>query len=47
MKKVIKIVVCSLLVISTIGFMGCEKKDPKSVANNEKLENLKLPVDHH
>jgi len=44
MKKVIKIVVCSLLVISTIGFTGCEKKDPKSVANNEKLENLKLPL---
>lgn len=44
MKKVIKILLCSLLVISTIGFLGCEKKDKKSVTNNEKLENLKLPL---
>jgi germination protein M len=44
MKKVIRIVVCSLLVISTIGFTGCEKKDLKSVTNNEKLQNLKLPL---
>jgi germination protein M len=44
MKKVVKILLCSLLVISTIGFLGCEKKDAKSVTNNEKLENLKLPL---
>ena len=44
MKKVVKILLCSLLVISTIGFSGCEKKDKKSVINNEKLQNLKLPL---
>ncbi|MBW9156153.1 GerMN domain-containing protein [Clostridium tagluense] len=45
MKKVIKLVLCSLLVISTVAFLGCEKKDKKSVANKEKIENLKLPLE--
>ena len=45
MKKVIKILLCSLLVISTVAFFGCEKKDSKSVTNKEKLENLKLPLE--
>ena len=45
MKKVIKILLCSLLVISTVAFFGCEKKDNKSVTNKEKLENLKLPLE--
>ena len=45
MKKVIKILLCSLLVISTVAFFGCEKKDTKSVTNKEKLENLKLPLE--
>ena len=45
MKKVIKILLCSLLVISTVAFFGSEKKDSKSVTNKEKLENLKLPLE--
>ncbi len=45
MKKEAKILVCSLLVISTLTFLGCEKKDKKSVTNKEKLENLKLPLE--
>ena len=45
MKRVIKILLCSLLVISTVAFFGCEKKDNKSVTNKEKLENLKLPLE--
>jgi len=45
MKKSIKILLCSLLVVSTVAFSGCEKKDTKSVTNKEKLENLKLPLE--
>ena len=45
MKKVIKILLCSLLVVSTVALFGCEKKDKKSVTNKEKLENLKLPLE--
>jgi len=45
MKKVIKVLLCSLLVISTVAFFGCENKDNKSVTNKEKLENLKLPLE--
>jgi len=45
MKKVVKVLLCSLLVISTVAFFGCEKKDKKSVTNREKLENLKLPLE--
>ena len=45
MKKVTNILLCSLLVISTVAFFGCEKKDQKSVTNKEKLENLKLPLE--
>ena len=45
MKKAIKILVCSILVASAVTFSGCEEKDDKSVANNEKLENLKLPLE--
>ena len=44
MKRVMKIAICVMLVISTMAFLGCEKKDKKSVTNNEKLENLKLPL---
>ena len=45
MKREVKILLCSLLVISTVAFWGCEKKDKKSVTNNEKFENLKLPLE--
>ncbi|MBW9153441.1 GerMN domain-containing protein [Clostridium estertheticum] len=45
MKKAIKILVCSVLVASTMAFSGCEEKDEKSVTNKEKLENLKLPLE--
>ncbi|APC42431.1 MULTISPECIES: GerMN domain-containing protein [Clostridium] len=45
MKKAIKILVCSILVASTMAFSGCEEKDEKSVTNKEKLENLKLPLE--
>ncbi|MBU3146583.1 GerMN domain-containing protein [Clostridium sp. CF012] len=45
MKKVVKVLLCSLLVSSTVAFFGCEKKDNKSVTNTEKLENLKLPLE--
>lgn len=45
MKKVMKLLLCSMLVISTVAFSGCEKKDQKSVTNKEKLENLKLPLE--
>ena len=45
MKKVMKLLLCSMLVISTVAFFGCEKKDQKSVTNKEKLENLKLPLE--
>ena len=45
MKREIKILLCSLLVVSTVTFFGCEKKDKKSVTNKEKLENLKLPLE--
>ncbi|MBU3190150.1 GerMN domain-containing protein [Clostridium bowmanii] len=45
MKKAIKILLCSLLIISTVSFFGCEKKDQKSVTNKEKLENLTLPLE--
>jgi len=45
MKKVIKVLLCSFLLISTVAFFGCEKKDNKSVTNKEKLENLKLPLE--
>jgi len=34
-----------MLVVSTVTFLGCEKKDSKSVTNKEKLENLKLPLE--
>ena len=44
MKKAMKMIVCVMLVVSTMAFLGCEKKDKKSVTNNEKLENLKLPL---
>ena len=45
MKKVIKILLCSVLLVSNMAFFGCEKKDKKSVTNKEKLENLKLPLE--
>ncbi len=45
MKKIIKMLLCTMLVISTMAFLGCEKKDKKSVTNKEKLENLKLPLE--
>ena len=45
MKKVKKILLCSLLLISTVAFFVCEKKDTKSMTNKEKLENLKLPLE--
>ncbi|MCJ7691059.1 MAG: GerMN domain-containing protein, partial [Clostridiaceae bacterium] len=45
MKREVKILLCSLLVVSTISFLGCEKKDLKSVTNKEKIENLKLPLE--
>ncbi|MGH4119045.1 GerMN domain-containing protein [Clostridium sp.] len=45
MKRKVKILLCSLLLVSTVSFFGCEKKDAKSVANKEKLENLKLPLE--
>jgi len=45
MKKTIKILLSSLLIVSTVAFFGCEKKDTKSVTNKEKLENLKLPLE--
>ena len=45
MKKKISVLLCSLIVISTVAFSGCEKKDQKSVTNNEKLEKLKLPLE--
>ena len=45
MKKAINILLCSMLVISTGAFSGCEKKDKISVTNKEKLENLKLPLE--
>ncbi len=45
MKKTIKILLCSMLVVSSVTFLGCEKKDNKSVTNKEKLENLKLPLE--
>jgi germination protein M len=44
MKRAMKMIVCVMLVVSTMAFLGCEKKDKKSVTNNEKLENLKLPL---
>ena len=44
MKKAIKILLCSMLVASTVTIFGCEKKDEESVTNKEKLENLKLPL---
>jgi len=45
MKKTIKILLSSLLIVSTVAFFGCEKKDSQSVTNKEKLENLKLPLE--
>lgn len=45
MKKVLKILLCSMLILSTVAFFGCEKKDTKSITNKEKLENLKLPLE--
>lgn len=45
MKRKVQILLCSLLVISTVSFFGCEKKDMKSVTNKEKLETLKLPLE--
>ena len=45
MKKTIKILLCSMLVASTVAFYGCEEKDEKSAINKEKLENLKLPME--
>ncbi len=44
MKRAMKMIVCVMLVVSTMAFLGCEKKEKKSVKNNEKLENLKLPL---
>jgi len=44
-KKTIKILLCSILLVSTVAFFGCEKKDDISVTNKEKLENLKLPLE--
>lgn len=31
------------IIISTLGFAGCEKKDNLSINNNEKLKNMVLP----
>jgi len=45
MKKAIKILLFSMLVVSTVTIFGCEKKDENSVTNKEKLENLKLPLE--
>lgn len=45
MKRTIKIFLSSLLIVSSVAFFGCEKKDSKSVTNKEKLENLKLPLE--
>ena len=45
MKNEVKVLLCSLLLFSTVTFFGCEKKDNKSVTNKEKLENLKLPLE--
>jgi spore germination protein GerM len=43
MKRLKLILLSTAVVISTLSFAGCEKKDKVSINNNEKLKNITLP----
>ncbi|WP_125154143.1 GerMN domain-containing protein [Clostridium rectalis] len=43
MKKSLCVFMCSLLVLSTTTFIGCEKKDKLSSQNKQKIEKITLP----
>lgn len=43
MKKLVYSILCSILILSTLTFIGCEKRDKFSLAEKEKIENLTLP----
>jgi germination protein M len=43
MRRLQIMLLTSAIIISTLGFAGCEKKDKLSINNNEKLKNMTLP----
>nr|WP_243676507.1 hypothetical protein [Clostridium sporogenes] len=42
MKKSIKLAFCSSLIISSVFFISCEKKDSISINNKDKIKNITL-----
>lgn len=45
MKALVKLLLCSVLIVSTFTFGGCEKSDKLSINNKEKIKNLQLPME--
>lgn len=43
MKRILSVFLFSTLIITSIGFTGCEKKDTLSANNNDKIKNIVLP----
>ncbi|MFL0270047.1 GerMN domain-containing protein [Candidatus Clostridium radicumherbarum] len=43
MKRILSVFLFSTLVITSIGFTGCEKKDKLSSNNNDKIQSIVLP----
>jgi germination protein M len=43
MRRLQIMLLTSAIIISTLGFAGCEKKDKLSINNNQKLKNMTLP----
>ena len=45
MNNSVKLFICSVLILSSSLFSGCEKKDRLSINNKEKIKNLQLPLE--
>jgi spore germination protein GerM len=45
MRKAVSLILITGVMILTLGFAGCEKKDAASISNNEKLKNITLPTE--
>ncbi|MCM8709629.1 GerMN domain-containing protein [Clostridium sp. SYSU_GA19001] len=43
MKKILSIFLLCVIIISALGFIGCEKKDKLSINNKEKVKSIVLP----
>lgn len=45
MRKCVSLVMCSVILVSSLSLIGCEKKDKESINNKEKIENVLLPME--